>query len=171
MKYCIEELVPFKVAQESREWIVETRTKLLLNMTWDECICGTKLTNYGIKFFPQTAVLFDGRIGFVDFYCPEEKIIIEIDGPYHYTSKQMWYDRRRDEFLQNELKIRVHRIPNGCVTKENLCSIFGRALKVVKPSSVEGFTPYMTAAYRAWFSKLPPEKQREEIFHVRKYGF
>ena len=35
----------------------------------------------------------------LDFYCPELKVAIEIDGLSHLGAKQEQHDRRRDEFL------------------------------------------------------------------------
>lgn len=36
----------------------------------------------------------------VDFYCPSEKIIIELDGEYHDTEQQNVKDKLRDAHLQ-----------------------------------------------------------------------
>ena len=38
----------------------------------------------------------------VDFYCPKLKLIIEIDGEQHYLEKNIEYEKRREEFLQNK---------------------------------------------------------------------
>ncbi len=36
----------------------------------------------------------------VDFYCPQLKLVIEIDGDSHYTENAQEYDRQRTEILQ-----------------------------------------------------------------------
>jgi very-short-patch-repair endonuclease len=36
----------------------------------------------------------------VDFYCAQEKLIIELDGQVHNHPEQIDYDRRRDAFLK-----------------------------------------------------------------------
>lgn len=36
----------------------------------------------------------------VDFYCPKEKLVVEIDGGQHYESEGMKKDRERDRYLQ-----------------------------------------------------------------------
>ena len=36
----------------------------------------------------------------LDFYCPAEKLAIELDGGYHSTSKQTTSDRKRDSILK-----------------------------------------------------------------------
>ena len=37
----------------------------------------------------------------VDFYCPSEGLIIELDGQVHMNPKAEEYDRKRDTFLEN----------------------------------------------------------------------
>ena len=38
----------------------------------------------------------------VDFYCPQLKIIIEIDGVQHYEKKNAEYDLKRTAFLESQ---------------------------------------------------------------------
>jgi very-short-patch-repair endonuclease len=54
----------------------------------------------------------------LDFYCPSEKVNIELDGAAHYTEEGTENDKLRDQFL-NELDITVLRIENRDVF-ENL---------------------------------------------------
>ena len=35
----------------------------------------------------------------VDFYCPELKLIIEIDGTQHYLEEKLKYDAKRTEYF------------------------------------------------------------------------
>ncbi len=35
----------------------------------------------------------------VDFYCPESRLIVELDGTQHYEEEAVEYDRRRTEYL------------------------------------------------------------------------
>jgi len=37
----------------------------------------------------------------VDFYCPEKKLIIELDGWQHREEKQERYDKERTEFMES----------------------------------------------------------------------
>lgn len=37
----------------------------------------------------------------VDFYCPEYKIVIEIDGSQHFEDKAVIADKQRDAYLKN----------------------------------------------------------------------
>lgn len=50
----------------------------------------------------------------LDFYCPEERLAIELDGQGHFTATQADYDYERDLFLQ-EFGIRVLRFENKWV--------------------------------------------------------
>jgi very-short-patch-repair endonuclease len=47
----------------------------------------------------------------LDFYCPSEKLCIELDGDSHYTEAGFEYDTPRTEIL-NSLNIRVLRFEN-----------------------------------------------------------
>ena len=37
----------------------------------------------------------------MDFYCPEKKLIIELDGWQHREEKQERYDKERTEFMES----------------------------------------------------------------------
>ncbi len=37
----------------------------------------------------------------VDFYCPEHRLIIEVDGPSHTSPEQIEYDKARTEWLND----------------------------------------------------------------------
>ena len=47
----------------------------------------------------------------VDFYCPQERLVIELDGEYHFEEDTIKYDEQRTKFL-NELSIKVIRFEN-----------------------------------------------------------
>jgi very-short-patch-repair endonuclease len=48
----------------------------------------------------------------LDFYCPAERLCIELDGDSHYQEMSFSYDKARTDFLNN-LKIRVLRFKNN----------------------------------------------------------
>jgi very-short-patch-repair endonuclease len=50
----------------------------------------------------------------LDFYCPSEKLAIELDGAHHFTPCGADYDNERTSFL-NSLNIRVLRFENKLV--------------------------------------------------------
>lgn len=47
----------------------------------------------------------------LDFYCPSEKLAVELDGQEHFTSNGSEKDRVRDEYLK-KLNIKVLRLEN-----------------------------------------------------------
>jgi len=51
----------------------------------------------------------------IDFYCPEVKLAIEVDGPYHFEEYQMLYDKIRQSEIEL-LGIRFLRFTNYRVT-------------------------------------------------------
>ena len=57
----------------------------------------------------------------LDFYCPECRLAVELDGEAHFTSIRAEYDVARDEFIRS-LKIRTVRFENRLVF-ENLESV------------------------------------------------
>jgi len=83
------------------------------NMTPEEKILWTKLRNrqlIGRKFVRQTAFIYEKNnkgdyFFFVpDFYCREEKLVIELDGKIHDYHKERDYNR--DEIIkQHGLKV------------------------------------------------------------------
>jgi very-short-patch-repair endonuclease len=60
----------------------------------------------GYKFRQQSPIL--GYI--VDFYCPQKRLAIEVDGPCHDTTAQKLRDKAKDHALQSH-GIQVMRIP------------------------------------------------------------
>ena len=70
------------------------------------------LAKSNIRFLRQKPI--DNYI--LDFYCPEKKIGIEIDGSQHYTEEGMQYDKIRTEIL-NKYKIKIIRFTNEQIRK------------------------------------------------------
>jgi very-short-patch-repair endonuclease len=60
----------------------------------------------------------------VDFYCPSERLVIELDGSQHYTTEGIAKDKERDEHLKL-LEIKVIRFTNEEV-KNNLSFVLKR---------------------------------------------
>ena len=50
----------------------------------------------------------------LDFYCPAEKLCVELDGAVHFTESGMDYDHERTAYL-NSLNIQVMRFENYMV--------------------------------------------------------
>ncbi|MDD5589711.1 MAG: DUF559 domain-containing protein [Candidatus Portnoybacteria bacterium] len=71
------------------------RSNLRRSATPQEVILWSRLrhSRLGYKFRRQHSI---GKY-IIDFYCPENKLIIEIDGSQHLDSE---YDQERDEYLK-----------------------------------------------------------------------
>ena len=65
-----------------------------------------------------------------DFYCPSERLVIEVDGDSHFTERGMRYDAVRTTHLESE-GIRVLRFSNIEVMEEfeGVCQKIDAALK------------------------------------------
>jgi very-short-patch-repair endonuclease len=69
----------------------------------------------GLKFRRQQLIA-----GFVvDFYCPSQRLVLELDGGVHDDPDQRQRDRIRTEALR-QLSIRVLRVPNHDVHEQAL---------------------------------------------------
>jgi len=64
----------------------------------------------------------------VDFYCPSERIVIELEGDVHDAEAQRDYDRARAGFLQ-AAGYRVIRVRNRTVSREHLEAVLREALE------------------------------------------
>ena len=65
------------------------------------------LKNHKERFLRQKVI--DNYI--VDFYCPNKKIVIELDGSQHYTDSGQQYDSIRTKLL-NEYNLEILRFSN-----------------------------------------------------------
>lgn len=66
----------------------------------------------------------------LDFYCPAEKLAVELDGDSHFTDDAMVYDHKRTAYL-NALNIKVLRFLNTDVY-DNLNAVCERILAEIK---------------------------------------
>ena len=62
-----------------------------------------------------------------DFYCPEIKLVVEIDGGQHFEDESIEYDQARTKYF-NDLGITVARYTNADV-KRNLISVVDDIIK------------------------------------------
>ena len=91
----------------------EARRTLRNNLTPAEAVLWNNLKSaqlHNRKFRRQHSV---GEF-ILDFYCPEEKLAIELDGAGHFTATGNLYDAARTAYL-NTLGIRVLRFENKLI--------------------------------------------------------
>lgn len=66
----------------------------------------------------------------VDFYCPDRKLVVELDGSQHYEPSSETYDADRDAYLES-LGLRVLRFSNSDVDTqfESVCQTIWQILE------------------------------------------
>jgi very-short-patch-repair endonuclease len=82
--------------------------ELRKNMTDAERVLWSKLRRRQLKncqFYRQRII----GIYMVDFYCPQSKLIIEVDGGQHYDDERNKSDRMRDDYLK-KLGLKILRV-------------------------------------------------------------
>ena len=73
---------------------------------------------HGLTFRRQQLIA-----GFVvDFYCPSQRLVLELDGGVHDDPDQREHDLARSQVLRR-LSIRVLRVPNHGVHEQALCEL------------------------------------------------
>lgn len=97
----------------NRKYLKNYRRELRSNLTISEArlwkaLKGSQLD--GRKFRRQHSI---GNY-IVDFYCPSEKLVIEVDGGYHNDESVQESDRIRDLFMSKH-GIKVLRVPSEAV--------------------------------------------------------
>lgn len=96
------------LSEEHREWILENAIRMMEHPTEAEIAFEQTLVRYCVEYEKQTFFRINGKDYFLDFYLPNSKIAIEIDGSVH--RKQKAYDKFRDkEFARIGVKtVRIH---------------------------------------------------------------
>jgi very-short-patch-repair endonuclease len=92
---------------------IKKRQYLRKNMTKAEIVLWSKLKGKqlnGLKFRRQCGI----NNYVVDFYCPELKLVIEIDGDVHAYNSRIVYDKKRQKEIE-ALGIKVLRYTNNDV--------------------------------------------------------
>jgi very-short-patch-repair endonuclease len=106
----------------------DLRRKLRKNLTEPERKIWNIVRNRqikGCKFFRQFGV---GNY-ILDFYCPEKKLAVELDGGHHFEEGEIKADKQRTEYLEL-IGIKVIRFQNIDVIK-NIEGVYQRMLEVI----------------------------------------
>ena len=97
------------------KWLETRRRQLRISLTPAEARLWKHLKHsqlFGRKFRRQHSV----GMYVLDFYCPAEKLALELDGAAHDCDSAWRHDRQRDEFLRSA-GIHVLRFQNDDVVK------------------------------------------------------
>lgn len=95
-----------------KDWIEVRRYELQASANKYEHLMGEYLINKGIKFIHQAPFVINGKIYFLDFYLPERRLAVEVDGIYHESMRQSDYDATRDYNFRS-IGIKTLRINNN----------------------------------------------------------
>ena len=107
----------------------EKRRELRKNLTEAEKALWKNLRGKrleGLKFFRQYGI----GAYIADFYCPQQRLVIEVDGGQHFSEEGKNYDAQREEYMSS-LGIRTLRFSNLDILK-NIDGVWERIIQVVK---------------------------------------
>ncbi len=110
----------------------EKRKNLRKNQTEAEMALWQELRDKrfrGCKFFRQYGI---GEY-IADFYCPQYKLVIEIDGSHHYSDDGNEYDQSREDYM-NSLAVKTIRFSNLDVL-QNIDGVLSQIEKEVNSPS------------------------------------
>lgn len=79
----------------SKQWLLLRRADLMTKASEAERVTFRTINALGYKVIRQYPINTGRRIYFADLYLPEIKTIVELDGAYHFTTKQRRLDSNR----------------------------------------------------------------------------
>jgi very-short-patch-repair endonuclease len=80
--------------------------------TFSEIRIQNLLESIGVRYIFQKGFIQGNYYCIVDFYLPNYKLCIEVDGLYHSNQDQIIKDKVRDRYLVNDRHFKVLRITN-----------------------------------------------------------
>lgn len=108
-----------RASESTIAWIENRMYELREKSTKAEsAVCGC-LRSWNITFIYQAPFILDGKIYFADFYIPDKKIVLEIDGKSHESDYQIRYDKERDDSFK-QYRMRTVRISNSVALDQKL---------------------------------------------------
>jgi very-short-patch-repair endonuclease len=106
-----EHLHKLRVDENFRDWIEHTMLNLRGRMTTSEQNVMRYLKIMQIPYIFQAPFVIDEKVYFVDFFLPNDNLVIEVDGGYHDSMTQRKKDELRD-LVFDGVRIKVARISN-----------------------------------------------------------
>lgn len=101
------------LAKQYRNNLIEKKTK------WETTIIKMlDLMELRHKF--QFIIYYPYSFYILDFYLPDHKLVIEVDGNQHYTEDGLRKDKKRDSVL-NKIGLKVLRLKNSEVSNLTTC--------------------------------------------------
>jgi very-short-patch-repair endonuclease len=100
----------------------------------------------------------------VDFFCPEARLIIEVDGSQHFINETIEYDRIREEYVSS-LGLKVLRFTNSEVLKhvDGVVERIEEEMKIpLNPPFSKGETRASPFEEGGDMTASPPRKRKNE---------
>lgn len=96
----------------SKKWIVQRRNELLSKTSDAEKAAYRHIQRLGYEVVRQYPIDTGRHIYFADLYVPALRLVMEIDGGYHYTDKQRRLDNNRSSGMWRK-RYHVCRLSNA----------------------------------------------------------
>ena len=96
----------------AKDWIETKRSELQMKANVYERNLGAYFVNNNIKFIHQAPFIINKKIYFLDFYLPQKRIAIEVDGISHESIASYEQDTNRDKDFAT-IGIKTYRINNA----------------------------------------------------------
>jgi len=100
--------------KDKQKTLFERQKKLRENPTKYESMLMGMLDELKEYYIPQKGFIKGNYYCIVDFYLPKRKLVIEVDGGYHFTDEMRKKDRARDNYLKSR-KFKVLHLTNNAV--------------------------------------------------------
>jgi len=127
----LEHIASMKAPESTREWAEMRMYELRLRANKYEVLMKEYLKSKNVKFISQAPFCILGKLYFADFYLPNSKYIIEIDGEYHNGLTQRTYDRTRDDAF-GWIGLRVLRLRNSDLLDRRVVDCKMEKYKVIR---------------------------------------
>lgn len=96
----------------TKDWIETRRSELQMQANVYERNLGAYFVNNNIRFIHQAPFIINKKIYFLDFYLPQKRIAIEVDGISHDSIAANEKDINRDRDF-NSIGVKTYRINNA----------------------------------------------------------
>lgn len=117
-------------AESRREFFDMVRRAELMDKStaYEGRMCAV-LDSLGVAYVRQHPIRTGRRVYFADIYIPTERLVIEMDGAYHFTEEQRRLDSNRSANMRRR-GYRIIRFANGDLRR--MGAVVGKLKKFIK---------------------------------------
>jgi len=110
---CLQDMMN-NIPVSKRDWVMHSMYRLQEEANVYELLAFGVLLAHKLEFIHQAPFCIHGKLYFLDFYIPERRIAIEVDGKSHRGLCAQEYDKQRDVDFHH-IGIKVYRVTNSLV--------------------------------------------------------